>query len=115
MIAFLLAFILTASQVGTVLEAGEASWYDDGPGLYGAVHSWRFGDTPYAVEVCRADDRDRCVTVTVRDHMANPRRAIDLSPDAFSRLAPLSQGVVQVTLETTRISLPPTDTEEAAS
>lgn len=106
----ILAAVLTAAQIGTVLEAGEASWYDDGPGLYGAVHSFRWGDTPYAVEVCRADDRDRCVTVIVRDHMANTRRAIDLSPDAFSRLAPLSRGVVQVTLEATTVRLPATDT-----
>ena len=100
----LLAFVLAT---GSILEAGEASWYDDGPGLYGAVHSFRWGDTPYAVEVCA----DVCVTVTVRDHMANRERAIDLSPEAFSRLAQLSRGVVQVTLERVDIRLPETDTD----
>lgn len=94
---------------------GEASWYDDGPGLYGAVHSYRWGDRRYNVRVCRADNADVCVTVTVRDHMANRVRAIDLSPQAFSRLAPLSRGVVQVTVSRVgagpRMTLPPTSTE----
>jgi len=93
---------------------GEASWYRDpnSPGgLYGAVHSYRFGDPRYSVRVCRADNDDVCVTVTVRDHMANAVRAIDLSPTAFARLAPLSRGVVQVTVSRApRIELPATDT-----
>jgi hypothetical protein len=96
---------------------GEASWYDDGRGLYGAVHSWRFGDQPYWVEVCRQDASATCVLVLVRDHMANPRRAIDLSPDAFVRLWPglhradaLGRGVVDVTARRTgAIELPQTD------
>jgi rare lipoprotein A (peptidoglycan hydrolase) len=94
----------------TDTATGEASWYDDGPGLYAAVHSYRFGDPRYSVEVCRADNDEVCVTVTVRDHMANRERVVDLSPAAFSRLAPLSQGVVQVTVGPPIIPLPATDT-----
>jgi rare lipoprotein A (peptidoglycan hydrolase) len=96
----------------TQVVVGEASWYENGPGLYGAVHSYRFGDPTYPLKVCRADDSEVCVTVTVRDHMANRVRLVDLSRDAFSRLAPLSAGVVQVTVERgePRVTLPPTDT-----
>lgn len=99
---------------------GQASWYDVGGGLYGAVHSWRWGDDPYWVEVCRQDASATCVLVVVRDHMANKRRAIDLSPDAFVRLWPglsrraaLGRGVVDVTVRPTGASatLPPTHEE----
>lgn len=99
---------------------GEASWYDDGPGLYGAVHSWRFGDEPYWVEVCRQDASATCVLVFVRDYMRHPTRAIDLSPDAFVRLWPglsrseaLDRGVVDVMVRVTgaAATLPPTHEE----
>jgi hypothetical protein len=57
------------------------------------------------------------VAVTVRGYCACGDRAgkatvIDLSPAAFRRLAPLSAGVIAVTLEYGgSIVLPPTDTE----
>lgn len=91
------------------LVHGVASWYDDGPGLYGAVHSWRFGDRPYRLTVSSGS---RSVVVTVRDYCACPdQRVIDLSPAAFSRLAPLSRGLIYVDIG--RIgpdpTLPPTD------
>ena len=46
----------------------------------------------------------RCVTVTLSDFCScyagtDSERLIDLSPDAFSRLAPLSRGLVRVTVE----------------
>jgi len=104
---------MVKAEIGSVLRGGEASYYGDGPGLYGAVHSYRWGDPTYPAVVCRADDATRCVTVTVRDHMAHPTRAIDLSPEAFEQLAPLSDGVVQVTVEYGGPSptLPETSTE----
>lgn len=79
---------------------GVATWYDDGPGLYGAAgpalrsEGWRGSK----VEVCHAD---RCVVVRLTDWCACRDRpggptVIDLSPDAFRRLAPLSRGVVPV-------------------
>lgn len=79
---------------------GSATWYDDHrkSGLYAAVHSWRWGDTPYRVTV-RAGDRS--VVVTVSDFClctGGGDRVIDLSNEAFSRLAPLSAGVVDVTV-----------------
>ena len=113
----LTATVPATSDIGTALQGGEASWYADGGGLYGAVNSYRWGDPTYPAKVCRMDDPERCVTVTVRDHMANPTRAIDLSPAAFSRLAPLSRGVVQVTVTTgrtpaARATLPATDADQ---
>ena len=74
-----------------------ASWYDDGPGLYAAVNSFRFGDKPYRVTVWY---EGRHVTVVVRDHCncytgTARERAIDLSPEAFAELAPLSRGLIK--------------------
>lgn len=110
-LSWIMVMVMVACTAVTALASHleQASWYDDGPGYYGAVHSYRWGDPRYTVRVCRIADPDRCVLVTVRDHMANAHREIDLSPDAFSRLAPLSRGVVDVTVR--RVDLPPTDTE----
>ncbi|HET7702118.1 MAG TPA: RlpA-like double-psi beta-barrel domain-containing protein, partial [Candidatus Limnocylindrales bacterium] len=90
---------------------GRASWYDVGPGLYAAVPSWRWGDEPYQVRVATGG---RAVVVTVGDFCGCPgARVIDLSADAFRRLAPLSVGLVRVTV--TRlgpgVTAPPTETE----
>lgn len=93
------------------LSGGLASWYDDGPGLYAAVPSWRFGDRPYRVRVVAGD---RSVVVTVRDFCGCPgARIIDLSPAAFRELAPLSAGLVAVMVDDLRPGLtpPPTSTQ----
>ena len=77
--------------------------------MYAAVGVWRFKDKPYRVRVCRKDRPTTCVDVTVRDYCEACRRAldkrwtkqsraIDLSPSAFSQLAPLGRGIVRVTL-----------------
>ena len=85
-------------------DAGWASWFNSyGPGLYAAVPSYRWGDPRYNVEVCRQDNPGRCVTVVVRDFCAcGPRHGdptvIDLSRDAFARLADPSLGIVKVTV-----------------
>jgi len=85
-------------------RSGRASWYDDGPGLYAAVNSFRWGDTPYRVRVTAGD---RSVVVIVRDfcgcYTGTAReRIIDLSPAAFQALAPLSRGLVHVTVDILR-------------
>lgn len=78
---------------------GPASWYDDPrkAGLYAAagpalrVGDWR-GRT---VTVCAST----CFAVVLSDFCGCPGgRVIDLSGNAFARLAPLSRGVVQVTV-----------------
>jgi hypothetical protein len=96
---------------------GVASWYDatknnawytrGGNKFYAAVGTFHWGDTPYRIKVCRADDLTTCVTVTVTDwcgrcahdlkHKWTRRsRSMDLSPQAFSKLRGLHLGVVQV-------------------
>ena len=97
---------LVASATSTPAH-GLASWYP-ARGMIAAVHSWRLGDTPYRVRVCAS----RCIDVTVSDYcqcyVGEPReRLIDLSDDAFRKLAPLSVGVLRVTVEGP--TLPETD------
>lgn len=100
-------------------RTGFASWYDDGAGYYGAVRSWSWGDDPYAVQVCLADRPGTCTHVVIRDYCACGDRhgeatVIDLSPSAFRELAPLSRGIVRVTVsDPIDIPLPPTDMEGA--
>jgi rare lipoprotein A (peptidoglycan hydrolase) len=77
---------------------GRASWYA-ARGNVAAVHSWRRGDEPYRVRVCAS----RCVNVTVADWCqcfigSSRERLIDLSDDAFRKLAPLSVGLLRVTV-----------------
>jgi hypothetical protein len=77
--------------------------------MYAAVGRWRWGDKPFRLLVCRKDDASKCVIVVVRDYCGSCKeglkkpwtsrsRAIDLSPTAFSRLAPLGRGVLAVTI-----------------
>jgi rare lipoprotein A (peptidoglycan hydrolase) len=96
---------------------GVASWYDatsnnawytrGGNRMYAAVGSFRWGNTPYRLKVCRADNLKRCVTVTVSDYCqrcaqdlkrtwTGVSRNIDLSPQAFAKLQGLQLGVVRV-------------------
>ena len=83
---------------------GGELWY------YAAVGVWRYGQKPYRIRVCRADDATRCVVVWVRDYCARcakdlvrtwtPKsRAIDLSPRAFASLAGLGRGVLAVKIQ----------------
>ncbi len=87
------------------------SW--GGAARLGAVPSFRWGDDPYTVNVCREDDASVCVTVRVVSYCGCGNKLIDLSGYAFTRLAPLSRGVVRVVVR--RIELPPTDTEPPTS
>jgi hypothetical protein len=94
------------------IEGGIASWCAPTPtqcrrwggtALLGAVHSFRWGDRPYRVRVCRQVGAAACVVVTVVSYCGCPDgRAIDLSPYAFGKLAPLSRGLVPVTVEELR-------------
>lgn len=98
--SLVLAVLVLAASVNGVAgdQRGVASWYP-ADGLVAAVPSWRWGDTPWRARVCRLDDRERCVTVVVSDCLCGRSdRLIDLSDDAFRRLAPLSAGLVRVSL-----------------
>ena len=131
MLALLLAVMLAVHpSVGVrtehgIPQRGIASWYNAtyhpkgkqstfytraGVKFYAAVGSFKWGDDPYAIKVCRADDRKRCVIVLVVDHCARCKadlkkpwtarsRSIDLSPHAFSALRGLHVGVTEVIIE----------------
>ena len=126
MIALLMAVILTvhpsvpARTEHGIPVRGVASWYDatknnawytrHGTRYYAAVGTFRWGDDPYPIKVCRADDRSRCVIVIVADYCGRCHkdlkrnwtkrsRSIDLSPHAFASLRSLHLGVVRVIIE----------------
>lgn len=114
----LLLSVLLASQISAV-QTGQATYYDDGPGLYAAVPSYSWGDPKYDVRVCLLRNSSRCVTVTVRDHCAclvgkPDERLIDLSPAAFRKLEPRiysssDPGKIDVTVQRA-VPLPATST-----
>jgi uncharacterized protein YabE (DUF348 family) len=76
-------------------QSGEASWYD-APGTgFTAAHPWLPYGTIVRVTYLSTGES---ITVTIDDRGPFGGRIIDLSPEAFSALAPLSQGVMQVRL-----------------
>ncbi len=81
------------------LITGQATWYGTGPGRGHAAagSELRTGDwRGRHVEVCHGD---RCVGVVLDDWCAcGGARIIDLSDEDFARLAPLSAGVISVTV-----------------
>lgn len=108
-----------ALALGLYLGGGDATWYGDGGRchdgylrtcspylsgeqvLYAAVGSWRWGDKPYDLRVCKRGNMDKCVTVRVRDFCLackNGFGVIDLSPAAFKKLAPLWRGRIHVVI-----------------
>ena len=90
---------------------GTATWYGTGPGAGHAAAGpelrralgpgWR-GTT---VQVCA---NGRCLTTVIDDWCACPNRLIDLADEDFARLAPLSAGVLRVTVSA--LTPPATDT-----
>ena len=92
--------------------SGQATWYGTGPGAGHAAagpalrqalgKDWR----GKVVQVCA----DRCVTVKLTDWcLCRGQRVIDLSDEDFSRLAPLTAGVIRVTVSRVSVVPPPTD------
>lgn len=81
----------SAATAGT--EAGQASWYyAPGSGLT-AAHPW----LPYGTVVTVTNlANGKSVRVVINDRGPFGGRVIDLSPEAFSRLASLGTGVIDV-------------------
>jgi resuscitation-promoting factor RpfB len=77
-------------------QVGEASWYSFAPGSgLTAAHPW----LPFGTVVTVTNlENGRTVQVVINDRGPFGGRVIDLSNEAFARIAPLSQGVAQVRL-----------------
>jgi uncharacterized protein YabE (DUF348 family) len=77
-------------------QVGEASWYGFAPGNgLTAAHPWlSFGTVVTVTNL----GNGRSVQVVINDRGPFGGRIIDLSDEAFARIAPLSQGVCQVRL-----------------
>lgn len=78
------------------VQAGLATWYDPPWSGLSAAHPW----LPFGTYVTVTDSvSGRSVTVVVNDRGPfSPGRIVDLSPEAFERLAPLGRGVLDVRL-----------------
>jgi rare lipoprotein A (peptidoglycan hydrolase) len=81
---------------------GTASWYDDGPGLYAAA-----GRGFHKGELVRVTFNGRSIGLRLVDVCACYRRTsrervIDLSRDAFARLADPTRGLIRVTVTVVR-------------
>ncbi len=91
---------------------GSATWYDGHPGEAAAGPALRIGDwRGSTVRVCA----QTCIVVRLTDWCACGERAgkdtlLDLDRRDFAKLAPLSRGVVSVTVELLGdVALPATD------
>jgi len=85
----------TTTQPPANTATGIATWYGEAPDGRCASPSLPFG-TELTV---RDDATGVTITCLVDDREAdNPGRVVDLSPEGFSTMAPLSQGVITVTI-----------------
>jgi uncharacterized protein YabE (DUF348 family) len=87
---------LTEPGTGATTQTGVATWYDPPWSGLTAAHPW----LPFGTHVTVTDlATGRSVTVVIDDRGPfAPGRIIDLSPEAFSQLAPLGSGVLHVQL-----------------
>ena len=86
----------TSDGTSDEMQVGEASWYGFAPGGgLTAAHPWLAFGTVVTVENLA---NGRTVQVVINDRGPFGGRIIDLSDQAFARVAPLSQGVCQVRL-----------------
>jgi hypothetical protein len=87
---------LTEPGTGATSQRGSATWYDPPWSGLTAAHPW----LPFGTRVIVTDrTTGRSVTVVIDDRGPfAPGRIIDLSPEAFERLAPLGRGVLDVAL-----------------
>ena len=78
------------------IQVGEASWYSFAPGTgLTAAHPWLpFGTVVTVTNIANG----KTVQVVINDRGPFGGRIIDLSDEAFARIAPLSQGVCRIRL-----------------
>ena len=81
---------------------GEASWYDVGPDRWYTVNAGLTAASPWLPNGTHVTVTNLAtgasVTVVINDRGPFGGRLIDLSPTAFSRIAPVGQGVADVRL-----------------
>lgn len=78
-------------------EGGTASGEEFDPASFTTAHKTLPFDT--LIKVTRVNDpQHRSVVVRVNDRFSDPARCLNLSRAAFEKLAPLSMGLVKVTL-----------------
>ena len=84
----------TQPVVQTTHQAvGEATWYGASPGT--CASPW----LPFGTELTVTNDANGATTTcVVDDREADQSRVVDLAPATFSQIAPLSEGVITVTL-----------------
>jgi resuscitation-promoting factor RpfB len=84
------------ANAGDNIQVGEASWYSFAPGSgLTAAHPWLpFGTVVTVTNLANG----RSVQVVINDRGPFGGRIIDLSDEAFARIAPLGQGVANVRL-----------------
>lgn len=85
----------TAPHARTNSEVGDATWYSEAPAGYCASPTLPFGTVLTVVN--EANGASTVCTVDDREDSGYPR-VVDLSPEGFSQIADLSQGVVEVTI-----------------
>ena len=111
LVAFLRALVLAVAALGPTAPVemrpapthrevvGVASWFSVGRGLYAAMPGYRDGTRVLA----RVTAGGRSVVVRVITQCGCPNgRVIDLSPEAFRAFAPLSRGIVKVSVAVIR-------------
>lgn len=77
------------------LGSGKATWYDLIGGMTAASNV-----LPYGTKVLvRNNSNGKTVEVTIVDHGIQSDAIIDLSDEAFSKIAPLGSGIISVSLE----------------
>ncbi len=117
MTAILALALALSGNVGTVAIGGLATWYDAPPGQAAAGPDLRAALGPnWRGQIVTVSHDGRSVSVKLSDFCACGDRGgkptlIDLDDASFARLAPLSAGVIEVSIEFGgTIALPPTDT-----
>ena len=120
MTTILLALSLLAASPGPVATSasadasvtGQATWYRYHPGQAAAGRALRLALGPrWRGKWVNVTANGRTIRVRLTDSMGKTSRLIDLDPHDFARLAPLSQGVLRVTVSWGEaIALPATDT-----
>ena len=88
--------VVGGQETGHGAQVGEASWYSFAPGSgLTAAHPWLPFGTVVTVQNLA---NGKTVQVVINDRGPFGGRVIDLSDEAFARIAPLGQGVAQVRL-----------------